>query len=234
MLQADRYVGSIDAGRYDILLQMLHRHHHGGLPVEGHPSRHHLIHHDAQGIDIALGVAVAAPGLLRGRIVNGSHRIRGIRVGGNGFRDSKVRHLHFPFPGNNNILGLDVPVHNTVVVRHLQTGGHLDSDAGRLLDRQPALFLDIGLQRDAFHQLHDNVVDVHLVAHVVDVHDIRVGQGRGGLRLFLELADKILILRKFVLEHLHGHKAVQLVILALEDLRHASGSYLLQNLIAVS
>ena len=166
--------------------------------------------------------------------MNGPHCIRCIRIRGNRFRDSKIRHLHLALTGNNDILRLDVPMHNLIVVRNLQAGGHLNSDAGSLFDCQPALLLDIGLQRDAFHQLHDNVVDILLVAYVINIYDIRMRQSRCCLRLFLELTDEIFIFRKFILQHLHSHKAVQLVILSLKDLCHASGSYLLQNFIAVS
>ena len=213
---------------------MLHRHHHGGFAVEGHPSGHHLIHDDTQGIDVALGVAVTASGLLRGSIMHGTHGVRSIRIGGNGFCDAEIRHLHLALPGNNDILGLNVPMYNLIVVGNLQARSHLNGDAGRLFDGQPALFLDISLEGDALHQFHDDIENILLVAHVIDIDDIRVGQRRSGLGLLLELADKIFILHKFILQYFYRHKTVQLVVLSLENLSHAAGSNFFQNLVAIS
>ena len=121
MFQTHRHIGSVDSGGYDILLQVLHRYHHRGLPVEGHPSGHHLVHDDTQRVNVALGVAVTASGLLRGRIVYRSHGVRRIRIGRDGFGDTEISHLHLALPGNDDILRLDIPMYNLIVMGNLQT-----------------------------------------------------------------------------------------------------------------
>ena len=52
-------------GRRDLLLQVLHGHLHRGVTVEGNLPCHHLVQRDADGVDVALLVAVTAPCLLR-------------------------------------------------------------------------------------------------------------------------------------------------------------------------
>ena len=234
MLQAYRYVRGIDPRRDDVLLEMLYGHDHRRLTVEGHPARHHLIHHDTQRIDITLRIAVAASGLLRGGIVYRAHGICRIRIRRDRFRDAEIRHLYLAVPGDDDILGLDIPMYDLIVVSHLQTGCHLNGDTGGLLDGQTTLFLDIGLEGDALYQLHDDIEDILLITDIIDIDDIRMSQPCCSLSLLLKFADEILILHEFILQHLYRHKAVQLMILSLEDLRHAAGSDFFQNLIAVS
>ena len=234
MLQAYGNIRRIDPGRHNILLQMLHRHDHCRLSVKRHTSGHHLIHDDTQRIDIALGITVAASGLLRRRVVHGTHGVRRVGIGRYRLCDSKICHFYFPLTGNNDVLRLDIPVYDLIVVRNLQTGRHLNGNAGSFFYRQPAFFLNISLQGDAFHQLHHNIIDVLLITHIIHIYNIRMSQGGSRLGLLLKLADKISVLYKLILQNLHRHKTVQLMILSLKDLCHAAGAYFLQNFIAIS
>ena len=67
-----------------------------------------------------------------------------------------------------------IPVYDMVVVSRPDAHTHLDCNAHSLLVRQPGLTLNIFFQRYALHQLHDNVINVVLRAHIIHVDDIGV------------------------------------------------------------
>ena len=124
---------------------MLDGNRHGRIPVKRHTSRHHLIHHNTEGIDIALAVHKSVACLLRRRIVHGSHHIGTDRVAACCARDTEICYFYFSFCGNNNILRLDVTVDNALAVRRLDASSHLDGNADCLLKGKLAFFLNICL-----------------------------------------------------------------------------------------
>ena len=161
----------------NLLLQMLERHGHRGIPVKGHMSGHHLVHGDADGIDVALLVHDAASRLLRRRVMHRAHHARADGLGGcGGAGDAEIRHFHLAVFGYDDVLRFDIPVDNMVVMGSLKPRHHLDGDADGLFRRYPALFLDIIFQRDALYQLHDHVVEPSVLTDIVYVHDIGMHQ----------------------------------------------------------
>ena len=119
-------------------------------------------------------------------------------------------------------------------MRRLDAHAHLYGNADRLLEGQPGLLLDILLESDAVHQLHDNIVNAVLLAYVIHIHDIGVHQSGGRLGLRPKFRYKIGILAEFLLQDLDGHEAVQLMTFCLIYVRHASRADFLQYLVTVA
>ena len=124
---------------------MLDGNRHGRIPVKRHTSRHHLIHHNTEGIDVALAVHKSVACLLRRRIMHGAHHIGTDRVAACCTRNTEIRYFYLSFCRNNNILRLDVTVDDALAVRRLNTSSHLNGNADCLLKRKLALFLNICL-----------------------------------------------------------------------------------------
>ncbi len=121
-----------------------------------------------------------------------------------------------------------------VVVGSLNAHGNLDRDADRLFNGKPGLFFNILLQSNAFHQFHDNIINIVLFAYIIDIHHIRMCQTCRRLCLHLEFGNKIRIFRKFLFQHFDRHVSVQLVILRFIYVRHSTGSNFFQYFIPVS
>ena len=234
LLQAHRDLRRVYMGRHHLFLQVLHRHGHCRFPVKGHPAGDHLIHNDTEGINIALGIAVAAAGLLRGRVVHGTHGHRADGAAGCHLGNAKIRHFHLSFSGNDDVLGLDVPVHNVQIVGRLNAHGHLNGNAGRLPDGQLALALDIIFEGNALHQFHNDIVDAVLIADIVHIY--HVGMGQTGCRLGLcpEFCYEALVPAEFLLQHLDGHIPVQLVVFSFIYIGHSPYANMGNHLISIS
>ena len=177
---------------------MLDGNRHSRLAVKRHSARKHFKHRDTQGINIALLVTVPASGLLRRSIMYRTHDIGSNRIAGSCLGNTEIRHLHLAFFGYDNILRLNIPVDNMVIVGRLNSHRHLDGNADCLLDRKPRLFLNIFLQRNAFHKLHDDIVDTAFFSYIIDIHNIRMHKSGRRLCLYPELRHKISILAKFL------------------------------------
>ncbi len=180
------------------------------LSVERHPSGNHLVERDAEGIDVGPCVRVPASHLLRRAVMNGSHRVGADGVGGGGAGDAEIRHLDLAVCGNADILRLHIPVDDPLIVSRREPHADLNRDAGRFPDGKLSLLRDIFFQCDAFDELHDDIIIALVLAHIVDVDDIRIGEPRRCLGLAPELRDEAAVIREFRLHDLHGHIPVQL------------------------
>ena len=100
---------------------------------------------------------------------------------------------------------------DAVAVRVVEALAGLLDDRDRLVNLDPAVVaqdLRAGLALDVLH--HDEVPARGLVqAGVEDLHDVRVHQARGGLRLALEAGDECGVIREVLGEQLDGHLALQ-------------------------
>mgnify|MGYP002508295712 CR=1 FL=1 len=123
--------------------------------------------------------------------------VGGDGVAGGGLRDAEIRHLYLSVLGNDDVLGLDVIEWKRgipcidwrtymvkigmmigdryEVLEKIGTGGMSDVYKAKC-HKQPGLFLDIFLEGDALHKLHDDIIDAILLAHIVHVHDIGMHQ----------------------------------------------------------
>jgi hypothetical protein len=108
-------------------------------------------------------------------------------------------------------------------VRPLERVGDLDAEPQDLLERQRPRVEAIR-ERAPFEELHDEVVDAVLVPDVVKRADVRMGQGRDGLRLALEARPRVGILRKMRGKDLDRDETVEPRVARAIHLAHAPGS----------
>ena len=130
-------------------------------------------------------------------------------------------------------MGLDVPVNDTPAVGVGEGLHNLGDEVQGLPPVQLAPLLHILLQRDTVDELHDDIFRVPSPAHVVNRHDVGVGQLGHRLGLRVEPPAEILVLGQVAFQYFQRHKAVEPVAFCLVDHRHAPGADALQNLIAV-
>ena len=90
----------------------------------------------------------------------------------------EVRELHLPVARAENVLRLDVAVHEVRRVRGLERSADLDADRDDLGGRQPATPRELVGERLAVDVLHDDVRPAFVLADVVDLHDVRVDELR--------------------------------------------------------
>ena len=176
---------------------MLNGHGDRGIPLKREPSGKHLIENDAGGIDIAARVDPAAPRLLRRDIVDGAQRLLRQRILSSGSQpgDPEVSHLDAAVPEDHDVLGLDIPVYDASAVGMGQ-GLH---DLGNEMECLPpiegrTLRLHILLESNAVDKFHHDIFHVGGTAHVINGHDIGMGQHRHSLGLIVEPAAELSVL----------------------------------------
>ena len=232
LLQALGNLGIQDPGRNGLGIDMLNGHRHRRLAVVGRMPCEHLIHDDAQGIEIGPEIDPAALGLLRGNIVHRAQGFPGQGTLGRGHTgNAKVGHLYAAVLEDHDIVGLDVPVDDPAAVGMLQRLGDLRGKMQRLPPVENPLLLHILLERNAVNQLHHDVVQIVGVRHVIDIDDIGMREHGDGLGLGMEPAAELGVLRQLILEDLDGHQPVQTMAPGLIDHGHAAGADDLENLI---
>ena len=213
---------------------MLDGHRDGRLAVVGRVAGEHLVHDHAQRVEVGAEVDPAALGLLGGDIV---HRAQGFPgeggLGGGHPGNAEVGHLDAAVLEDHDVVGLDVPVDNPAAVGMLQCLGDLGGKVQRFPPVEHALLLHVLLQGDAVDELHDDIVHIVRMGHVIDIDDIGMREHGDGLGLGMEAAAKLCILRQLVLEDLDGHQPVEPVTPRLIHHGHAAGSDHFQNLVAV-
>ena len=214
--------------------QVLDGHGYGAVPLKGQAAGEHLIQHHAGGIDVAAGVGAVPAGLLRRDVVDGAQSLLGQGLGGVlQAGDAEVGYLHAAVPQHHHVLGLDIPVDDAPAVGVAEAPHDLCNEVQRLPPVQLPPLLHVLLQRDAVDQLHDDILDIAALGHVVHRYDVGVRQLGDCLGFCVEPAAEVLVLGQVALENLDGHQAVQPVALGLVHNRHAPGADTLQNLIAV-
>ena len=207
----------------------------GRIAVIGQGAGEHLIEHDAERIEVAAGVRLEPLGLLGGDIVHGADGRIGpaaavfVLEGG----DAEVCHLGDAVAVDHDVLGLDIAVDDAVLVRVLEGLRDLGGEKQRLRRGEPALAVDILLERDALDELHDDILHRERMAHIVHRDDVRVAEHGDGLRLGLELRLELGIGENLLAQHLDGDIAVETVIERFIDNGHAAGADDLEKLVAV-
>ena len=204
--------------RRHFFLNMLDGNGNRSLPVERNSSRQHLEHGDTQRIDITLFIAVTPSGLLGRSIVYTSHDIRSDGITGSCLGNTEVRHLDFAVLGDNNILRLDIPMDNMIIMCSLNTHAYLDGDTYRFLVRQSGLLLNVLFEGNTLYQFHDDIIDSVLFPDIIDIDNIGVHQSCCRLCLDPEFGYKISIFAEFLLQYLDRHIAIQLVTFCFIDI----------------
>ncbi len=161
-----------------------------GGPEGGHTGQH-LVQHTAEAVDVAAAVNPgAAAGLL------GTHVCRcpdhppdqlGLipAAGADSARHAEVGH-HRLASQEQDVVWLDVPMHNAQAVGVGQRARHLGGDLHRVVHRQRTLTREPLCQVFTRHVRHDIVQQALGLAGIVDGQDVGMGQAGGDLDLSKE------------------------------------------------
>ena len=158
------------------------------------------------------------------------HRAHDVVVVGHGglgdrARDAEIRHLDISVGHDEDVVRLDVAVHEIVRMRLCQCTGNLFCYVECLCHRQRALFLDAFLQRTPRHILHDDVVTPFGDTDIVDIDDVGMRNARGSLCLALEASDELRVVLILLVQDFYGNRALQELIFRPIDICHAAAAY---------
>ena len=199
LLHAAGNVGVQGRGHGGAAVDMLNGHSHGRLAVIRRPACHHLVHHDAQGIQVGPVVHPAALGLLGRNIVNAAQGFLGQCIAlAHDPGNAKVGDFHGTIFQHHHVMGLDIPMDDAPAMGVLQGLGDLHAEVESLLPVEGPLLLHVLLQRDAVDQLHHNIIRIIGGGNVIHLHDIGMAQHGNSFTLRVEAAAELLIPGKFV------------------------------------
>ena len=207
----------------------------GRFAVIGQRAGEHLIEHNAERIEVAAGVRLKTLGLLGRDIVHGADGRVGsaaavfVLKGG----DAEISHLGDAVAVDHNVLRLNIAMHDAVLMRVLERLCDLRGKEERLRRGELPLAGDILLERDAFDQLHDDILHRERMAHIVHRDDVRMAEHGDGMRLGLELRLELRVGEDLFAQHLDGDVAVEPVVERFIDNGHAAGADDLEKLVAV-
>ena len=154
------------------------------------------------------------------------------RVARRGSCDTEVGNLDLSFAGKNDILRLNVTVHNMLRMRRFQALCNLNGNADCFLKIQLSALFDIALQGDSFHQFHHDIVQITLIADIVYADDVRMGKTRTGFRLFTEIRYAFRIAGVFRFQEFDCYHAIQTVAFGFVNICHAAGTDFLNDFVA--
>ena len=195
----------------------------GGVGLKGEPPGEHLKEDDPGGVEVGPLVNNAfPPGLFRADVV---HRADGPVIHGSGLGhrhlgDAEVHHLDAAVLFDHDVLGLDVPMDDAVVVGVAQGQHQLDAEGGSDVGAHHPHPLDVLLQGDAGDILHDNHRVAAIQKDIVDFDNIGVIQGIDGLGFVAEPPQGLGVPGVLIPEHFNGHGAVLGGIKAVVDIGH--------------
>ncbi|GBD17044.1 hypothetical protein HRbin26_01957 [bacterium HR26] len=153
-----------------------------------------------------------------------AHADAGFRQAGIGepLGDAEIGDLDRALLVHQDVLGLDVAMDEAMPVGVVERGSDLADDVGGVLDSERCLAQDQVLERLPAHVLHDDVVDPVVMAYVVDVDDVRMGEARGRLGLTLEASQEVRVAPVLPTQDLDRHGPVEGEVVAAVDHSHAS------------
>ena len=107
--------------------------------------------------------------------------------------DPEVGDLQHPILADQQVVGLDVPVDDALLVGRGQAGVELNPQPDRFVGRDLLSLLDDAGDGLASHQLHHQKDDLLVHAGFVDGHHVGVTQAGGRLGLLTKPADEVLL-----------------------------------------
>ena len=198
-------------------------------------ARQHLVHDDAEGVDVAAGVDGLAACLLGGDVMDAAQPLLGVLPALDAvleLGDAEVGDLRGAVLREHDVLGLDVHVDDAPAVGVAERTGDLGGEVQRLLPRKHALLFEVLVEADALDVLHHDVLRVAGGHHVVDGADIRVAQLPDGLVFRAEPAAGLRVHRHVVAQNLDRHIPLELCIVCAVDVRHAADAEHRHDLVA--
>jgi hypothetical protein len=124
--------------------------------------------------------------LLRRDVAQRPHDQAGAReapFGGGEAGDAEVEDLHLSGAQQENVAGLDIPVHDSHLVGVVEAVAHLGHDRDLVLEGHGGSIRDQPPQLLPVEQLHDDEEPPIVLAHVVDRDDVGVAEPRARLGL---------------------------------------------------
>ena len=218
-------VGPRLADRRRILVHALHHHRERVVGAEGERAGEDLVQDDAQRVDVAAVVGGFAAGLLGGHVIDGADDGAGLGHGRPRLeraRDAEVGDEGVPVAVDQDVLRLEVAVHDPGLVRRLERLGDLARQRQRPFDRQRPLALQQRFEIFPLDELHRDELEVARLAEVVDAQDVLVGDAAGQQDLALEPFEDLGARRHVGADHLQGDVALQLAVVGPVDGPHAA------------
>ena len=193
----------------------------------------HLIHGNAERIDVASRVGILAPRLLGRDIVYRAYRLALILMylvfkRGN----TEIADFNCSVAQQHDILGLDIAVNDPALMRVHKGFCDLLCKMQNLAPRERGLFIHVLPERDAVYKFHNYVLDNIAVADVIDRYNIGVRKHCDRVRLRAESAAKLLVRRRIVAHDLHGDISVEPVVKRLVNDRHSALADNLKDIVA--
>ena len=136
-------------------------------------------------------------------------------------RDSEVENLDQAILGEEQVLGLQVAVHDALLVGGGEAPCDLDGELHRLARAQRAAGHAVA-EGLALQQLRDDIGRAVVLPEIVDGDDVGVVEDAYGFGLVLEAADPVFVDRDLGVEDLEGHVAGEPLVFGAVDLAHAS------------
>ncbi|ESU50077.1 hypothetical protein P376_1943 [Streptomyces sp. HCCB10043] len=216
--------------RHRDVLDVLVDHRERGLAGERGPQRQQLVEQAAGGVQVGPVVDGLAERLLGGEVLRGAHdhaglghrRLRAVERAG----DAEVHHLDRAGIRDDHVGGLDVAVHDAVLVGVREGFQHPRDDDQRLLGRRGLGGQEQISDRAALDQFHHDVRDG------LAAHDVLAGVVHGDDRVVVEACDGLClageaglgdrVLGQIGTEQLHRYRASEPDVLRRVDLCHAA------------
>lgn len=209
----------------------------GGRPFEGRNARQQLVQNGSQGELVGAKIHALAPRLLgrhvgqrpqddslaRHLAVQRHHPGRDVVVARREFRETEIRDLRRSGPGDQNVFGLQVPVHDSFFMSLGEPGRDLAGEIENSLDTQRRTS-DERPKIGALDELGHQETDLGLLADVEDRHDVGAGQGRGGASFALESLPTLGIPAELFRQYLDSHFAAEANVPRPVHFSHASGA----------
>ena len=135
--------------------------------------------------------------------------------------DAEVRHLdRVCIADQHDVAGLDVAMHDALLVREAQGRRQLRADGDGLRQRQLRIALEPLRERHAVDELHRDVGQAVLFTDVVDGDDIGMRERPGALGLANEPDPVVLVARQFGLQNLDRDGAIDFRVVRLVHRGH--------------
>ena len=206
--------------------------------VERQPPGRHLIRDETDRVEVGPGSHLARRDLLGRHVRGGAEAIAGPgqRRAPRSIespRDAEIGDLHASVRAHQDVLGLDVAMHEALLVRIAEPREHALEHAEQLREAQLLRrLLEPRAQRPTLEELHDDVRQAVVLEEVMDRDDVRVTQRRHHLRLAREAQHELRVIRAMHPQLLERHVAAESRVPREMHDRHAPSTKLIEDLVA--